>query len=131
MTWRCSCGEEAPHDSFVRADGRAQLVDIDEFLGRVRDVNRARTEQQWRSPSAEQWNVGRIGDRCYLEAIDRMEVLSRNVRSELILGATLGPALHHRANGRIVADQSEHDFGLRLRGDDVRLGPATNRPNVE
>ena len=63
------------------SDGGAELLHVDVLVGRVRDVDRAGTEEQRRAPAAEQRNVGRVRDGRDLESGDRVEVLRGDVRA--------------------------------------------------
>ena len=76
--------------SYASTAARSSL-DVDELVGRVRDVDRSRTEHERRSPPAEQRNVRRIRDRRDLEPGNRVKVLRRDVRAILELGASLRP----------------------------------------
>ena len=110
---------------------RAQLLDVDVLVGGVRDVDRARPEEQRRSPAAEQRNVRRVRHGRDLEAVDGVEALRGNVRAPLELRRALRPTSSIASRtGCDVADEPEHHLRLAERGNDVRLGAAANRADV-
>src|SRR4051812_9636218 len=90
-----SSREKCASETLVSVDTVAKLIDVNEFVGSVRDVDRAGSKQQRLAPIREQWNVGRIGDRAGLETGHCGKSLRRDVRAKLDVRATLRPVEHH------------------------------------
>src|SRR6187549_2530228 len=74
-----SSGEKSLGEFLVSIDALAELVDLHEFVRRVRDMYRARSKEQRLAPVGEERNVGRVGDRARLESGDCRKALSGNV----------------------------------------------------
>ena len=97
----------------------------------MRDVNRARSEQQRFPPVREEWNVRGVGNGPRLESGHGREPLGWNVGAELDVRVPLGPFQYHLLDWLDVANEAEHDLRLRVRGYDVGLGAAFERSDVD
>src|SRR4051812_10823963 len=126
-----SCAQHRAYDPLIRADGGAQLVDVDVLIRSVRDMDRSRTEQERRAPSSEERDVGRISDRRNLEPWDGMKMLGRDVRPPLELRAALGPPFDLGPDGFWIANETKHDLCFGRGRDDVRLGAREERSDVQ
>src|SRR5258705_6562926 len=129
---RSSSGEKGFGETLVGVDAFSQLFDIDVLVRCVSDVNGARPEEERLPPVREQRNVRGVGDRSHFETRYRREALRRNVRAEFhVRVAFLGPVDNHLLYRPDVADEPEHDLGFGVRGDDIRLGSAFDRSDVD
>ena len=108
----CHVLEKRAHDSLIGVDRAPQLLDLDELVGRVRDVNRSGSEHQRRAPPSKQRNIGRVGDRRDVESRNRVKVLRGDIRAILDLRPSLGPKVDLLADWFDVAHETEHQLGF-------------------
>src|SRR5450759_5111638 len=126
-----SSGEKYFGEFFVRVDAGPQRLDIDVLVRSVRDVNRAGPEQQGLAPVREEGDIRCVRDRTRLKPGHGRESLRRDVRAKLHVGDPLGPVEYHLLDRLDVADEPEHDLRFRVGGNDVGLGAAFDRSDVD
>ena len=80
----------------------------------------------------EQRDVGRVGDGRDVEAVDGVEVLRGDVRAPFELGAVAGPrSMSASRTGATSPTRRNMSSASQSVGDDVRLGAAANRADVD
>ena len=125
-------GEQALHQAGVNLDGFEKLFLRNVLPGSVRDVDASWADEKRPAPSSSKTrDVRRKRNDRRAEAIERLETQGGSVHDFVSFGAAGNRGRNGFTNRGGIADETEHQVGLSVIGNDVGSSAAAERTDIE